>query len=749
MENETPEASQRSASSDVSADATHFTSQIHASKSSGSKPKAQPTVTPRTFTRFFTPRSSIPKGSKIGASRQALRDITASAAANRKSNGRRRSPKADTIVFHGIEDGSNQSTHNRKKRKTESHDTTAVTPAGSSPLKHVSAPGHDFLNSSDVEHDSELEYDLDEPVGHSVEALATSYAHHIEPITRSWAKPASGLLSRELGLGIPGQTHLPICRGSDWQMETADFYSNPQDSHTCNNPTDPSKNTLPFCSIGCNTNSLVAIGDEEGGVQLLETAHDGKSQFCKPHLAFRPHSNAILDLAFSPDDMLLATAAGDQTSQIIDMPSQRSVYTLAAHQATVKQIKFQPGSANVIATSSRDGSVRLWDLRCKGSDAPVRELRISLNGPSDGQTTTNGPRRMTFARCVDSIIDAHLYRGHPSMVVSQASMSNETYDMPTRNQTHTRHGDHSITSLCFLPAGREHLLLTASEANANVRLWDIRTTYSHRRNIEPIPLSSTRQPDSHTQHRTFGITSLAMSGDSARFYAYCRDNTVYAYSTNHLILGHAPELSTISSNTSTTSSIRRSRFSRTAEKEGLGPIYGFRHPLFHATSFYVKLAVRPAKDGKSELLAAGSSDGCAVLWPTDERYMRNRNPRIRDAATISTPRLGYSNPYATPPPSSSAPSACPSLPQTTSHARLNDTVPMYTHGTPLIRGHELEVTGLSWAHGGELVTVSDDCTARCWREDQSKARELRECGEGQGKRWECGWAEVGQGWDDK
>lgn len=751
MENETLDALRRSASSDMSADPSDdgadTSPRIQVGKGNGNKPKAQPTVTPRTFTRFFTPRSSIPRGSKISASRRALRDITASAAANRSANGRRRSPKPDAIVFHDIEIPSDGRTRTRKKRRTESQATTTVTPAGSSPLKHVSAPSHDFLNSSDVEHDSELDLSPDEFDSRSEQIPITSQTYHIEPITRSHVKPASGLLFRELGLGKIQHAHLPICRGSDWQIETANFYSNPRDNQTCENPGDPSKATLPFCSRGCNTNSLVAVGDEDGGVQLLETAPDGKSEFCTPHLTFRPHTNAIMDLAFSPDDMLLATAAGDQTSQIIDMPSQRSIYTLAAHQATVKQIKFQPGSANVIATSSRDGSVRLWDLRCKGSDIPAQELRISLDGPSHGQTAMNAPKKMTFARSVDSIIDAHLYRGHPSLVVSQASMSDETYDMPTRNQTHTRHGDHSITSLCFLPAGREHLLLTASEANASVRLWDLRITYSHRRSIEPIPVSSTRQPDSHAQHRTFGITSLAMSGDSARFYAYCRDNTIYAYSTNHLILGHAPELSPVSSNANTASSIRRSRFSRNRVKEGLGPIYGFRHPLFHATSFYVKLAVRPAGDGQSELLAAGSSDGCAVLWPTDERYMRNRNPKIRDMAASSTPLLGQT-PYATPPPSSAPSSTCTHLPQTTSHARLKDTIPIYTHGTPLIRGHEREVTGLTWAYGGELVTVSDDCTARCWREDRGRARELRECGEGEGKRWGCGWADVGQGWDD-
>ena len=44
----------------------------------GSRIRKKATVTPRTFTRFFTPRSMLENGKIIGGSRQALRDITAS-----------------------------------------------------------------------------------------------------------------------------------------------------------------------------------------------------------------------------------------------------------------------------------------------------------------------------------------------------------------------------------------------------------------------------------------------------------------------------------------------------------------------------------------------------------------------------------------------------------------------------------------------------------------------------------------------
>ena len=482
---------------------------------------------------------------------------------------------------------------------------------------------------------------------------------------------------------------------------------------------------LSICAdINLLANTLIAIGDEDGGVRLLETEKNEKPEFSTAYLTFRPHLNAILDLAFSPDDLLLATASGDQTSHIIDMPTQRATYTLAGHVSSVKQIRFQPGSSNVLASSSRDGSVQIWDLRCKGFDAPVRNIKVSLDPSSDDNNRGSTLNKVTWARSVNTIFEAHASRQPVSTNSATSGKPAPSFDAPSKTESPGRKGDVSITSLCFLQSGREHLLLTASEANASVKLWDLRTTHNHRRS-RATPLSSTRQPESHNRHRHFGLTSLSLSGNGGRLYTLCRDNTIYTYSTSHLILGHAPELS---------QSFSKPRRSGGPEKEGLGPIYGFRHTKFHATSFYVKSALRPAKDDRSEMLAVGSSDGCAVVFPTDERYMEHSNhDRIRPS----------DSPFVRSPVSLTRADSSTGL-----STRLEDTIPIYQHGSALVRGHSRELTGLTWTPRGELVTVGDDFMARCWREDGEGARGLRLGGEGEGRRWGCGWAEAEKGWDD-
>lgn len=425
-------------------------------------------------------------------------------------------------------------------------------------------------------------------------------------------------------------------------------------------------------------------------------------------------------MAFSEDDSILATASGDQTSRIVDMTTQTTFSVLAHHSASLKQVRFMPGSNSILATSSRDGGVKIWDLRCKGDAGPKHHFYSHVpNGPA---TTHSAARLPTWGRPVRSINDTHRYQyySHQGQPVSGS-------DLPSRGEIPGRTGDMSVTAISFLPEGREHLLLTASEADASVKLWDIRSISSKRRGH--IALSQTKQPESHSQFRHFGISSINVNEAGTRLYTLCKDNTVYAYSTAHLILGHAPELSIDDSGR---------RFAPRETKEGLGPIHGFRHPQFHATSFYVKSAIRKAKDGKSEMLAVGSSDGCAVLFPTDERYLSAQtSPAItqdlqsaRSAqSTLGNPGLRRAGGGLT--------------------SKVEDGILRSTNGTALIRGHDREVGSLCWTHDGELITLGDDYFVRCWRENGNAARDLRVKGEGEGRRFACGWADVEEEYDEE
>ncbi|KAF1957897.1 WD40 repeat-like protein [Byssothecium circinans] len=639
------------------------------------KPKKPPPITPRRLTRFFTPRTSTHGSTSLSKSGRQLQDITR-AAVNR-GNATQKSTPRKTVNFAEVPDENSLETPKMTPRKRK---TPYLSPE-SSPLQSSPSKRSKYTT----------------PTPFTI--LEDPPAVHPAPIRRLRSLGATARkLERSFGGMVgTGRGHIrDHC--SVWQDQTSSFYSGADDQHEL------PAGAPPFCTAPCNTNSLVAVGDEDGHVHLLDTDDDAPSSFSKAHVSWRAHSNAVMDLHFSSDDAYIATASGDQTAQIIDVRTQQTVGVLAGHKSSVKQVRFQPGNDKVVATSSRDGAVQIWDLRYKSGHVNVHSAW------GEDAPYVNSIR--TFAAA------------HATTTVDIVSTAVKT-SVHGKSEAYTRRNDISVTALSFLSTGREHLLLTASDASTSIKLWDIRGGRYSLRGPD-APISTTRVPESHTRHRNFAINSLTLSGDASRLYALSKDNTVYAYSTSHLVLGVSPDLSLTSSSANQCQT----------GKEGLGPLYGFRHRAFHAGSFYVKAALRKASDDQSELLAVGSTDGCPVLFPTDETFLKRERHHSDDGDDLpEMPRSTRSSMSRT-----SNGGRYPSL--------LADTIPIYEHGTSLVRGHEHEVTSVSWSKSGTLISVSDDHVVRRWKEGDM-ARELRKCGEAEGRRWQCGWAEVGDDYDDE
>lgn len=763
--------------------------------SAQSKERRKASVTPRKFQRFFTPRSRV--SSQSTAAGRALSTLTASALNNRCHTP---SSPLKPISEHYAADEDDlaglAADRGRKRRKMQhTPETSPLRPRSPSPsarngnaspaLSDLQLPALPMprtrrsllspirslnLNPVQKSQDTDLE---DAAIYSGDEDMGLPLLSEPVPLRRPVPLPDRGmaaqLLQRMTG-GMPRGGHQQMrCPVADWRMETADFQSKPEDVHMCTSHEGAAR-CIPFCVASCNSkfpvlstclvfiwyhsltltlaNTLVAVGDEEGYVRILDT----DKTFDKVYLSFPVHSNAIIDLAFSDDDTLLATASGDQTGKVIDMVTQTPISVLGHHSASLKQIRFQPGrgSNSVLATSSRDGSVQIWDLRCRGGPA------VEIHDPveRDASLGYRAPRTVNAGCVVNSIYGAHKRPSYHRYQTRQSQIQNihtvqslpslsaaTSTDVGHRGEVPGRIGEVSVTAIQFLPPGREHLLLSASEADATIKLWDIRSVAASKslKNHHAVPVSHTSQPYSHLSWRPFGIAGLTLSSDGARLYALCKDNTVYAYSTAHLVLGHAPELSS----TAGSEPPRRHNKTGIPQPPGLGPMYGFRHPSFHATSFYVKAAIRPARDGKPEMLAVGSSDNCAVVFPTDERYFR------RDLGAAPDDERLSGNPGAR---FSSGGGRRAGLVRTNSvsnlSARLSDTIPILKpYGTALVRGHDKEVGALSWSSGGKLVTVGDDYLVRCWSEDREKASDLRRGGESGGRRWACGWADVGESWE--
>src|SRR5580765_4035298 len=76
--------------------------------------------------------------------------------------------------------------------------------------------------------------------------------------------------------------------------------------------------------------------------------------------AIKGHGKGIVDVVFSRDAKLIASAGSDNTIKIWDVGSQRELKTLSGHTANIDSMDFSP-DGKLLASASDDGSTFLWD----------------------------------------------------------------------------------------------------------------------------------------------------------------------------------------------------------------------------------------------------------------------------------------------------------------------------------------------------------------------------------------------------
>ncbi|EGX94830.1 WD domain protein [Cordyceps militaris CM01] len=698
------------------------------------KERRNPSVTPRRFGRFFTPRSSLP-GTTLRLPLEALnssetnrRPLSPESLANDVlmsdpicSSPTERTVRGGASKRHCPE-GSLQALKRRRGFPMDDLSLPQLrlpvkTPDSATDENGLERPANDVLgdrrkatlNLFFKASRSGLRSTEEKPRPATPDIISTENQGHAtlegykpQPVRKFRNRGfESQLLNREHGFSAHNGHHLLAMPACDPRAETAAYYSRSTDLHQCTAYNGPG-NTIPFSLASCNKAPVTAIGDEQGYVRLFNTTDGGSSDNSKVDTHIKVHDNAIMALDFSEDDLRLATACGDRTGKIMDVATQTVAVELnGGHCDSLRQISFQKGQANgsTLATSDRAGRIQVWDLRC--SPMPVNSF-----------STLGGPNRLVQ---------------RDTQLEPIAARTVNTIDNSHERKVNGYTNSASVTTIQWLPTGREHLLLSASEADATIKLWDTRYI-KPRRQLAETPLAMTQAPPSHAW-RSYGTTSMALSADTARLYAVCKDSTVYAYSTAHLILGHAPGLQDHAAKR------------KPGGAQGLGPLFGLKHDMFRIHSFYVKCAIRPVRTaGGPEVLAVGSSDFCAVLFPTDERYLRASS--AANSHVLSGERPGSFSLS-----SSFSASSTPAAASTPFCGSGGGALPVYRTGTPLIRGHGREVTTMTWSCEGKLVTASDDCVVRQWQQDAPAARHLRTVGEFGGERHMAGWADVAADWD--
>lgn len=226
-------------------------------------------------------------------------------------------------------------------------------------------------------------------------------------------------------------------------------------------------------------NDTLAISSEDGSVNLL-----GMRNF-KKITHWPAHANAIFDIKWKPNENKIVTAAGDCSLALWDAETEKPILKLhKVHQCSIKTISFY--DTNVLASGSRDGSIRVHDLR---SDEPTKII----------------------------IKDAH-YNQLPG--TSKRKKMDE--------KSNPLNGVTSVAFDTFVPR-----IYSSGPNDGTLKLWDLRQNKAIDPKHSADGLIQCYHPNHFIKHPKFvegfygGYSHLLFS--SGKLYAACSDGVIYCY----------------------------------------------------------------------------------------------------------------------------------------------------------------------------------------------------------------------------
>jgi WD40 repeat protein/predicted Ser/Thr protein kinase len=199
------------------------------------------------------------------------------------------------------------------------------------------------------------------------------------------------------------------------------------------------------------------------------------------------HTNAVMSLAFSPDEKRLASISSDQTARLWDGETGQLIAVLSGHTGRLTSIAFAPDGSRLV-TSSYDRTMRLWDTTSGELITVLRGHHDAAQFPGycfDGSrlisSSADGTVRVWDMDLVERDVGL---RGHKSFVYDVAFRPDgaqvasaawdatvRLWDPDTGQQTGIFHSDSAIiSSVTFSPDGTR---IATAARDVGVTLWNV------------------------------------------------------------------------------------------------------------------------------------------------------------------------------------------------------------------------------------------------------------------------------------
>jgi WD40 repeat protein len=205
------------------------------------------------------------------------------------------------------------------------------------------------------------------------------------------------------------------------------------------------------------------------------------------------HGGPITALAWAADGKSLATASGDGTLSLWDIPSGRELVRFLGHQREVRGVAFLPGSSTLVSVGI-DGTVRLWDakqpaegqaiqrrhdtLSVRVSGEPICALAVSPTGKTVAIAQEDSRIRLLNATNLEELarvdpegpVRCLAFSPDGETLASSRDNNGLTLREAATLKEKKSFGPESVVSLAFSPDGKE---IAVGTYDNKVQVWSV------------------------------------------------------------------------------------------------------------------------------------------------------------------------------------------------------------------------------------------------------------------------------------